>query len=58
MKLLHELSMATVSLSKKLSSFSEVAVSLLRTCTAPTSVQQVIAFLMLVRYNLIQVNQV
>jgi hypothetical protein len=41
MKLLHELSMATVSLSKKLSSFSEVAVSLLGTCTAPTSVQQV-----------------
>ncbi len=41
MKRLQKLSIATANLSKKLSSFSEVAVSLLGTCTAPTSVQQV-----------------
>jgi len=41
MKMLHKLSYATANLSKKISSFSEVAVSLLGTCTAPTSVQQV-----------------
>lgn len=38
--MLHELSIATANLSKKISSFSEVAVSLLGTCTAPTTVQQ------------------
>jgi hypothetical protein len=41
MKMLHKLSAATANLSQKISSFSEVAVSLHRTCTASTSVQQV-----------------
>ena len=40
-KRLQKLSIATANLSKKLSIFSEVAVSLLGTCTASTSVQQV-----------------